>query len=129
MDELYQDELLDHYKHPRNFGELPHPTCRIAETNATCGDALTLDIITEGEGETAVVTDVRFRGIGCCVSIAASSKLTEHIKGKTVAELQQIDLKFMQDLIGTIISPGRVKCLTLSAKALMRALNQTLVGK
>jgi nitrogen fixation protein NifU and related proteins len=128
MDDLYQDELLDHYKHPRNFGELSRPTCRIAEQNSTCGDALTLDLSITGEGESAIITDVKFSGIGCAISIAAASKLTGHIKGKTLRELQSIDLDFMQDLIGSVISPGRVKCLTLSAKALMKALNNTLTA-
>lgn len=129
MDDLYQEDLLDHYKHPHNFGTLTDPSCRIQEQNSSCGDAMTLDVSVDGEGEQAIITDVKFVGNGCAISMAAASKLTDHIKGKTLAELKTIDFEFMQNLIGTVISPGRVKCLTLSAKALMQVLNSTLSSK
>lgn len=129
MDDLYQEELLDHYKHPHNFGQLTHPSCRINEVNASCGDMMTLDLSMEGDGDDAVVREVMFKGVGCAVSMASASKLTDYIKGKKVADLKKIDFNFMQDLIGTVVSPGRIKCLTLSAKALMKALNQTLSGE
>jgi NifU-like protein involved in Fe-S cluster formation len=58
--------------------------------------------------------------------MASASLLTDYIKGKSVKEIEKIDLAFMQDLIGTTVSPGRVKCLTLGAKALMNLLNQAL---
>lgn len=126
-DDLYQEELLDHYHHPLNYGSLPNATCRIVEKNASCGDTINLDLFVEGEGDTAIVTDIRFNGTGCCVSMAAASKLTEYAKGKSIANLKNIDFNFMQNLIGTIISPGRIKCLTLSAKALLRGLEEALL--
>ena len=122
MDDLYQDELLEHYKHPHNFGEVEQPTCRITETNSSCGDSLTLTLKIEGE----LVTEAKFIGSGCAVSVAAMSLLTDYIKGKPIAEIEKIDLAFMQDLIGVTVSPGRVKCLTLGARALMKVLNQAL---
>ncbi len=122
-DDLYQEELLDHYHHPHNFGKLLSPTCRIVERNASCGDEITLDIIFDEDHR---VADISFEGNGCCVSMASASKLTDYARGKTVEELKQIDFSFMQNLVGTVISPGRIKCLTLSAKALMKALDQSL---
>jgi nitrogen fixation NifU-like protein len=126
MSNLYQEELLDHYHHPRNFGQLIGPQCRIVETNASCGDELTLAIKLGKKKGVLYVTDSKFTGSGCAVSVAATSLLTEHIKGKTVEELQAIDFDFMQRLIGTTVSPGRIKCLTLGARALMKLLNQAL---
>ena len=122
-DDMYQEDILDHYHHPHNFGSLSHPTCRIVEKNASCGDEITLEIEVDAKER---VTDISFQGVGCCISMAATSKLTDYAKGKTIAELKQIDFAFMQQLIGTVISPGRIKCLTISAKALMKALASAL---
>ena len=122
IDDLYQQELLNHYKHPHNYGELTDLTCQITETNSSCGDSLTLKLkIVEG-----VVTKAKFTGSGCAVSVAAMSLLTDHIKGKSIEEIRMIDVAFMQDLIGTTVSLGRIKCLTLGAKAVMNLLNQAL---
>ncbi len=123
MDDLYQEEILDHYHNPHNFGGLLRPTCRVSEKNASCGDEITLELVLDANKR---VTDIAFQGNGCCISMAAASKLTDYAKGKTVAELQTIDFNFMQQLVGTMISPGRIKCLTLSAKALMSALEKSL---
>jgi nitrogen fixation NifU-like protein len=126
-DDLYQAELLDHYHHPQNYGSLPNATCRIVEKNSSCGDTINLDLIVNGQGDSAIVFDIKFNGTGCCVSMAAASKLTEYAKGKSIGVLKQIDFIFMQDLIGAVISPGRIKCLTLSAKALTRGLETALL--
>jgi len=122
MDDLYQDELLEHYKHPHNFGEVEEPACRITETNSSCGDSLTLSLRIE-EG---VVREAKFVGQGCAVSVASTSLLTDYIRGKSVEDIKKIDLEFMQDLIGATVSPGRIKCLTLGARALMNLLNRAL---
>ena len=123
MDDLYQQELLELYKHPHNFGEVKHPTCQITETNSSCGDSLKLSLkVNDG-----IIKEAKFVGNGCAVSMAATSLLTDYIQGKTVNEVRTIDFQFMQDLIGATVSPGRVKCLTLGARALMKLLNQALV--
>lgn len=122
MDDLYREELLQHYKNPHNFGELTDSTCQITETNSSCGDSLTLKLkIVNG-----IVVDAKFTGNGCAVSMAATSLLTDYIRGKSIEEIKTIDFEFMQDLIGTTVSPGRVKCLTLGARALMILLNQAI---
>lgn len=126
MDDLYQQELLDHYRHPHNYGEMANPTCQVSETNASCGDSLTLNIKVERVQGVPTVVDAAFTGVGCAVSMASTSLLTDYIKNKPVETLKKIDFQFMQNLLGTTISPGRVKCLTLSAKALMKALSQAL---
>lgn len=127
MDDLYQQELLDHYHHPHNYGEIVGPHCSISETNASCGDELTLSLKFSTLGHERIVSEAKFFGTGCAVSMAATSLLTDYIKGKSVTDLQKIDFDFMQRLIGATVSPGRVKCLTLGARALMNLLNQALV--
>jgi nitrogen fixation NifU-like protein len=118
-DNLYQEDLLDLYHHPHNFGHVNQPTCQIQEKNASCGDEISLEITVDTNQR---ITDIAFQGVGCCISIAAASKLTDYAKGKTIEELKQIDFPFMQQLIGATISPGRIKCVTLAAKALLNAI-------
>lgn len=122
MNDLYQQELLELYKHPHNFGELTNPSGEIFETNSSCGDSLKLSVKIVG----GVIEEAKFVGNGCAISMAATSLLTDYIKGKSIEEIKKIDVQFMQDLIGIAISPGRVKCLTLGARALMKLLNQAM---
>jgi nitrogen fixation NifU-like protein len=125
-DDLYQQTILDHYKNPHNFGPLPDPTCQASETNASCGDKLTLELKLDETTNPATITDAKFTGSGCVVCIASASLLTDYLKGKPITKVEKIDLNFMQQLIGTNVSPGRLKCVTLSAKAVLTALETAL---
>src|SRR4030067_2287816 len=88
MMNIYREEILDHYNHPRNFGDLPGATHTAREANASCGDLLEVAMVireqTAKNAFTLVVADVRFKGIGCALSIATASMLTEKVKGKPV---------------------------------------------
>ncbi|HET8567745.1 MAG TPA: SUF system NifU family Fe-S cluster assembly protein [Candidatus Limnocylindria bacterium] len=115
MDDLYRDYILDHYKNPRNSGELPDATHRYHDTNPLCGDEITM-MLKVGEGDR--VEDVRFIGRGCAISQASASILTEEVKGKTLDELRAIDRDHVLSNLGITISPARIKCALLSLKAL-----------
>src|ERR1041385_3421487 len=86
LNDLYQQVILDHCKHPRNFHELPNPTCSAQGHNPLCGDQLKLFLTMDGE----TVKDAGFLGSGCCISKASASLLTESVKGKTKAEIQKL---------------------------------------
>lgn len=121
MNDLYRDEILDHYRHPQNFGELEGAdrTARIA--NPLCGDTVQLSLKFEGD---ARVVDARFVGQGCALSIAATSMLTEFVKGKdlrTLGELRDADIF---DLVGIKPGPMRQKCVLLVFEALKQLLAQ-----
>ncbi len=115
MDDLYRDYILDHYKNPRNFGELPDATHRYHDTNPLCGDEITMMLLVDDDQR---VTDVRFTGRGCAISQASASILTEEVKGKTLDELRAIDREHVLGNLGIPISPARIKCALLSLKAL-----------
>lgn len=115
MDDLYRDYILDHYKNPRNAGELPDATHRYHDTNPLCGDEVTM-MLRVGDGE--VVEDVRFIGRGCAISQASTSILTEEVKGKTLDELRAIDRDHVLGNLGITISPARIKCALLGLKTL-----------
>jgi len=115
VDDLYRDYILDHYKNPRNFGELPDATHHYHDTNPLCGDEITMMLLVDDDQR---VQDVRFTGRGCAISQASASILTEEVKGKTLDELRAIDREHVLANLGIPISPARIKCALLSLKAL-----------
>lgn len=135
---LFQDLILEHYKRPRNKGDLPDADRRIHMNNPTCGDEVWLQLKMEGD----VVADVRFVGEGCSISQASISMMTQRLKGKTRAEAEQLIERFtammhgdadaardkslgdLRALAGVSKFPVRVKCALLGWNALEEALAQ-----
>jgi nitrogen fixation NifU-like protein len=138
--ELYQDIILDHGRHPRNFHPLEHPTHLARGHNPLCGDRVTVYLQVEGER----IADVSFEGRGCAISTASSSLMTEVLKGKTLDEARRLFAQFhakvtggsaddvpealqddadrLEPLTGVKAYPTRVKCATLSWHAFETAL-------
>jgi nitrogen fixation NifU-like protein len=117
MDDMYRDYILDHYKNPRNQGELSGATNTYADSNPLCGDELSMALRIEDDR----VADVRFSGKGCAISVASASILTEEIKGKTLDEIKAYDRDHILENLGIPISPARIKCALLSLKTLKGA--------
>jgi nitrogen fixation protein NifU and related proteins len=120
MDDFYRENILDHYKNPRNHGHIDHPSAVAEGVNPLCGDELAIEL----KVEDGVVTDVRYNGRGCAISQAAASMLSDAVKGKPVAELSQIGKDDVLDELGIPLSPIRLKCALLSVGVLKVALNQ-----
>jgi nitrogen fixation protein NifU and related proteins len=133
LTDLYQQVILDHCKHPRNFHELPAATCSAQGYNPLCGDQLKLYLTIDGD----VIKDAAFIGSGCCISKASASLLTESVKGKSKSEVQQIfdlvhemvttgdmkgDAGKLAVFAGVHKFPARVKCAILAWHALQSAL-------
>jgi nitrogen fixation protein NifU and related proteins len=133
LSDLYQQVILDHCKHPRNFRELPGATCSAQGHNPLCGDQLKLFLALEGD----VIKDLSFLGSGCCISKASASLLTEYLKGKTREDVQKIFAQVHEMVMtgrvegnvgklavfaGVHKFPARVKCAILAWHAVMAAL-------
>jgi nitrogen fixation protein NifU and related proteins len=118
MDALYREYILDHYKNPRNFGELDERDAEFHDLNPLCGDELGVHVKLE-EGK---VADLRFHGRGCAISQAAASIISDELKGKTVAEIAALDRHFVVEELGIDLSPTRLKCGLLSLKVVQGAL-------
>jgi nitrogen fixation NifU-like protein len=138
--ELYQDIILDHGRHPRNFRTIEHPTHFANGHNPLCGDRVTVYLTLDGDR----IADVSFQGRGCAISTAAASLMTEVLKGKTVSDARSLFAQFrarvtggepadlpeplademdrLEPLTGVKAFPARIKCATLSWHALEAAL-------
>ena len=118
-DELYRENILDHYKHPRNAGRLEDAALSARELNPTCGDSIELTLKLDACDR---VEDVKFEGRGCAVSMASVSMLTERIKGRPLADVLALGEKDILALLGIEVGPMRMKCAMLSLRTLKTAL-------
>ncbi|WP_227134187.1 Fe-S cluster assembly sulfur transfer protein SufU [Halorubellus salinus] len=112
--DMYRQQILDHYKNPRNYGEIEEATFTHVGENPMCGDEITIDVVLEDDDET--IEAVAFRGDGCAISQASASMLTSELRGKTLDELHAMDRDDVVDMLGVDISPMRVKCAVLAEK-------------
>lgn len=116
--DIYREEILDHYKHPRNFGPVEKFKLKAMERNSSCGDVMEMGL----EIKDGVVKEVKFNGVGCAVSMAAASMLTEMVKGKKLTEVKQLTERDMYKKLGIKISLGRQKCAQLGLVTLKKLL-------
>ena len=117
MDALYRDYILDHYKNPRNFGELEPHDLEWHDHNPLCGDELGVHVRVE-DGR---IADLRFHGQGCAISQAAASIASEDLIGLAVDEVPSLDADWVFERLGIAISPTRRKCALLSLKVMRGA--------
>jgi len=112
--DIYREIILDHYKHPRNFGHLVKPDAKIEEGNVTCGDRIVMEI----KADKGKIIDVRFSGEGCAVSQASASMLTEKVKGMKIAAVEKLTAHDIIKMLGTTLTPSLTKCAVLPLEVL-----------
>jgi nitrogen fixation NifU-like protein len=136
LDDLYREIILDHYKQPRNRGELEPHTVRVEGNNPLCGDEIQLDVVL-ADGD---LQDVAFQGRGCSISQASASMMTEAVKAKPVQDVQELietfkgmmhgqpvdteELGDLEALAGVQKFPVRIKCALLAWTTLEQALQE-----
>ncbi|KPN30302.1 scaffold protein [Halolamina pelagica] len=110
--DMYRQQILDHYKNPRNYGEMPDPDFSHVGENPSCGDTIKVDVKLADDDET--IEEISFTGDGCAISQAAASLLTKKLPGKSIEELQAMDTDDITEMLGVEISPMRIKCAVLA---------------
>lgn len=137
LDTLYRQVIMDHYKHPRNRGTVEGDSLKVDMNNPTCGDRIQLQLkIDDG-----IVTDAKFDGEGCSISMSSASMMTEAIKGKDLdqalkmsdlfskmmlgedVDTDEFDLEDIEALQGVTKFPARIKCATLAWKAMEKGVH------
>lgn len=116
---MYQENILDHYKSPRNFGKIENATVHHHEYNPLCGDEIDMFLVID---ENKRIVDVKVYPRGCAISVASASMLSEQIKGKDIDELKAITKEGILEMLGIPISPVRLKCALLSLDTLKNSI-------
>jgi nitrogen fixation protein NifU and related proteins len=122
FDQLYREVILDHYKNPRGHGLLEGADAQAEGQNPLCGDEVSIYVAFENDGDT--IDEVKFSGRGCAISQAATSMLTEMVKGRSATEVATLPRDELLEEIGIPLTPVRLKCALLGLSTLKLALHK-----
>lgn len=120
MSDLYREQILDHYRNPRNHGTLDPHDASFEDTNPLCGDRVRIDLRVE-DGK---IADIAFSGRGCAISQASTSMLTELVQGQTLDDALALERDELLEELGVPISPARVKCALLGLHVLKVSIDE-----
>lgn len=122
---LYKDQLLDHYRHPRNHGVLEQAHAHSEVSNPLCGDSIRIEILVTGN----ILDNVAFQGKGCVISQAAGSLLTEKVLSQPLDDIMLLTKEDMLELVGCSLGPTRLRCALLALESLHTAISHYKVKK
>jgi len=123
--DMYKEQIMDHFRNPRNSGILENSNVNFTDNNPFCGDEITIHAKIHNEK----VEEIKFEGKGCAISQASASLLTEFAKGKTTKEIRETTAEQIKELLGVELGPVRLKCAMLSLKALQKGIIKYLGGQ
>ena len=118
IDQMYQENILEHYKHPKNFGKIENASIEHHEKNPLCGDELGMFLIIK-DGK---IADVKFNGHGCAISQASASMLTEKVRKMPIKEAEKLTKESILEMLGIELSAVRLKCALLSLDTLKNSI-------
>jgi nitrogen fixation NifU-like protein len=115
--DMYAEEIVSHYEHPHNAGVMADASASFHNYNASCGDDVTMYL----KIEKRKVVEAKFKGVGCAISMASASMLTDFVKGKSLKEIEGMNVRTIIGIIGIDPGPARLKCATLALRTLKEA--------
>jgi len=115
MSDITFETILDHYRNPRNYGELKDATVKVRDSNPLCGDVVEVYLKISNDGRIEKAT---FKGRGCAISQASASMLIESIQNKQLEDIIKLNKQDIFNMLGMEVGPARIKCALLSLKAL-----------
>jgi len=118
--DIYAEDIIAHYEHPHNKGKIQNPSESVHEFNPVCGD----DIVLYVEIEKGKIKDIKFEGSGCAISMASASMMTDEVKGLTLKDIESMGVEKLIEVLGIDPGPARLKCATLSLRAIKKAVLQ-----
>jgi nitrogen fixation NifU-like protein len=143
LSDLYQEIILDHYKNPRNYGDIDDPDMHVEDNNPSCGDELEVNV--KFDEDEQVIDDISFTGEGCAISMASASLMSDRLEGKSIEDAEDLrerfksmitaddgeqDIDELKDELGDLVSlkgvikfPIRVKCANLAWNTFKKGLN------
>ncbi|HKU58299.1 MAG TPA: SUF system NifU family Fe-S cluster assembly protein [Gaiellaceae bacterium] len=122
LEQMYREVILDHYKNPHGHGLIEPADAHAEGMNPLCGDEVTISVKFADDGET--IDEVGFEGRGCAISQAATSMLTDLVKGRKASEVAALPKEDLLDEIGIPLTPVRIKCAILGLGVLKVALHR-----
>lgn len=122
--DIYREEILDHYNHPHHFGTLSKKNRSATLFNTSCGDTITMELFVDGK--TKKIESVSFTGSGCAISMASASMISDNIIGKSIGEVRAMKTEDILAMLGTSLTPSRIKCAVLPLEVLQKAVGNTV---
>lgn len=119
MDSIYKENVLWHWRYPKNYGRIKKPNRSSLLSNPSCGDEIRMDIRL-GKNK---IADIKFSGHGCVISRASASMLTEYARGKNVGTLKKIDRDFIMKMLGVKLNSNRLRCALLPLETLKKIIS------
>ena len=120
MDDIYRENILEHYRHPHNFGRLKKPDIDVKRGNPFCGDQIGVTMKLSSDKKSVAL--INFDGAGCAVSIASASLLTGFVTGMSKEDIMKLKKEDVIKLLGIELSPSRLKCALLPLETIQAAL-------
>jgi nitrogen fixation NifU-like protein len=115
---IYKEQILDHYRHPRNYGDLAGANACARDSNILCGDVVEMKLRINSDR----IEEAHFKGEGCAISIATASMLTEFSQGRSVTEISTLGNKELIKLLGMDPGPARIECALLALEVMKTAI-------
>jgi nitrogen fixation protein NifU and related proteins len=127
-DQVYKENILDHYKNPRNVGSITNSDYQTKLANYSCGDETTISFnVEKGTNNTSkenIITEIKHQTVGCAICMASTSILSEELVGKGISEIKKLDKDYVLEQLGIKLTPSRLKCALLPLEAIKIAIKE-----